>query len=245
MRRSLLALGLCVFVSCAQPQAQLVPDWIVDHADVLTDQEEFALMEVLLTFYERTSVELVGVAVPTTGEVSAAAFTTALFNQWDLGSRETGNGALLLLALDDRVVDIAVGPGIDWLLDRDQLDGIRTAMADRFGSEEYDAGFRIGFEMLMSAAESVPWTVDYTDLSTVVADSTGALGRIVALDATITGFVEEEAVVLGDDGQTARLSLPALVEPLSVDDLVGIHGRVKSLDALRLQVLSITVDYEM
>ena len=109
-----------------------MPDWIVDGADVLTAEEESALTERLLDFYERTTVELVGVTVEHSQGQTVAAYTSDLFNQWDLGSRQTNNGVVVLLALKERQVHITRGAGIALQLPQNRLNSITDSMAERF-----------------------------------------------------------------------------------------------------------------
>ena len=94
----------------------------------------------------------------------------------------------------------------------------------------------------MAAAESVTWTVDYASLREVVADSVRAIGRIVAVDAVITGFDGDNAVISDSDTVSAILQLPPNAPMLSVEDLLGIHARVLRAAPLELVTLSLEVD---
>ncbi len=224
------------------PQASLVPDWIVDDAEVLTTQEEYELVELLMAFYERTTVELVGVTIERLHGQPVVAFTETLFDEWDLGSRQTNNGIMVLLALEERQVHITHGSGMALQLPQNRLDSIMVAMAKRFGDGEISAGFKTGFTEIMAVAETVTWTVDYASLSAVAADSMRAAGRIVSTDAVITGFDDDHAIISDSDGISATLRLPLDTPMLAVDDLLGVHARVLRIVPLELIALSVEVD---
>ena len=52
-----------IVFGCMTADQPLEPDWIVDQADVLDAQDEYALMNMLSGFYDSSSVALVGVTV--------------------------------------------------------------------------------------------------------------------------------------------------------------------------------------
>jgi uncharacterized protein len=57
--------------------------------------------------------QLAVVMVNTTEGVDPRGFATELFNAWGIGHADRDNGALLLIALDDRAAEIVLGDGVD------------------------------------------------------------------------------------------------------------------------------------
>lgn len=234
--------AMLVFAACKAREPVLMPDWFVDSADVLTVQEEYELIEQLLGFYERTQVELAGVTVENLGGQTIEAYTAELFDTWELGTPQTNNGLMVVLALDERQVHIARGMGMAWEMPQSSLDSVAARMATEFGEGRYAAGFESGLTELMGMAEAVPWSVEYLSLQDIIDDGEAAVDRIAALDAELTGFDDDQVIITDPAGLRAILHMPTNVPLLSVEDLLGIHARVVSISPLELQVLGLEVD---
>ena len=233
---------LLLLAACKAREPMLSPDWIVDSADLLTEEQESELIELLRDFYQQTQVELAGVTVGSLPGRTIEAYAAELFDSWELGTLQTNNGILLMLAVEERLVHIARGMGIAWQMPQPVVDSLVTLMASDFGEARYAAGFDAGLNRIMEIAGSVPWTTDYLSIAKIRADGEAALERIAALDAEITGFDDDRVIVSGLEGQTVLLQMPANAPLLSVEDLLGLHGRVVNIDPLELQVLGLEVD---
>ncbi len=234
---------IVIIIGCLTTDQPLEPDWIVDQADVLEAEDKYALMDMLSGFYDSTSVALVGVTVESLQQQSIEAYTEALYTSWELGEPETNNGIMVLLAPVERLVHITVGNGVAWELSAQVLDSIKVEMANLFGAGEYRAGFETGFRLLMAQAGALTWNVDYTSISEVQADSLRSLGRILMTDCVITGFEEDLVVATDDEGNQIRLIVPMDVPMLSVEDVIGISGRVTQTTPLHVQVLDLSIDF--
>ena len=245
MTRMFRLVGYCALLlmaACEPPPVTLTPDWFVDSADLLTAQEEIEMIATLSEFYEQTQVELAGITVENLAGQPIEGYTATLFEDWELGTLETNNGIMVLLAVEERQVHIARGMGMAWHLPQSRVDSIATLMAGGFAQENYAAGFRSGLAQLMETAGAVPWVVDYLSIEDILEDGEQAIGRIAALDTELTGFEDDHVVVSGPAGNRALLQMPVNVPPLAVDDLLGIHGRIISINPLEMQVLGLEVD---
>ena len=118
-----------IVFGCMTADQPLEPDWIVDQADVIDAEDEYALMNMLSGFYDSSSVALVGVTVESLQQQSIEAYAEALYTSWELGAPETNNGIMVLLAPVERLVHITVGNGIAWELSAQVLDSIKIEMA--------------------------------------------------------------------------------------------------------------------
>ena len=112
---------------------------------------------------------------------------------------------MVLLAPVERLVHITVGNGMAWELSAQVLDSIKIEMANFFGAGEYRAGLESGFRSLMTRAGALSWSVDYTSLADVQADSSRSMGRILMTDCVITGFEEDLVVATDGGGNEIRL----------------------------------------
>lgn len=113
-RHIILILPVTMIFGCMTADRPLEPDWIVDQADVLETEDEYALMDMLSGFYDSTSVALVGVTVESLQQQSIEVYSEALYTSWELGAPETNNGIMVLLAPVERLVHITVGNGVAW-----------------------------------------------------------------------------------------------------------------------------------
>ena len=228
---------------CMIADQPLEPDWIVDQADVLEVEDEYALMNMLSAFYDSSSVALVGVTVESLQQQSIEAYTEALYASWELGAPETNNGIMVLLAPMERLVHITVGNGIAWELSPQVLDSIKIEMATFFGTGEYRAGLESGFRSLMTRAGALTWSIDYTSISDAQADSSSSMGRILMTDCVIAGFEEDLVVATDDKGNEIRLIVSMDVPMLSVEDVIGFTGRITQTTPLHAQVLNLSIDF--
>ncbi|MDE2731613.1 MAG: TPM domain-containing protein [Bacteroidota bacterium] len=235
-------LGLLLLAACEAHEPVLSPDWIVDSADLLTAEQESELIALLLNFHEQTQVELAAVTVAGLPGRTIEAYAAELFDNWELGTLQTNNGILVMLALEERQVYIARGMGINWQIPQPVVDSLITVMASEFGEARYAAGFEAGLRRIMEIASSVPWTTDYLSVAEIRADGEAALAGIASLEVEITGFDDDRVITADPEGQTVWLQMPVSVPLLSVDDLLGLHGRVVSISPLELQVLGLEVD---
>lgn len=240
---TLFCTAAILVAGCAVENRMPEPDWIVDQADVLTAEDEGALVNMLSDYFDSTSVAIAGITVESIQGESIELYAANLFTVWELGDPVTDNGVLVVLQSDKRLVHITVGNGMVQELPIQVLDSIEVTMADQFGSGDYRGGFEVGFDQLMQAASQVPWRIAYTSISDAVSDSLRSMNQIILSEGMITGFEEDIVVVMDSDDREARLIIPAEAPILSVDDLVGFAGRIVELQSFQIRVLSLEVDF--
>ncbi len=90
--------------------------YVNDFANVLTPEQETALVDKLHIHKEQTSNQIGVVTVPTTGDETIETYAVKLFEEWGIGRKDYDNGALLLVAVADRKVRIEVGYGLESVL---------------------------------------------------------------------------------------------------------------------------------
>jgi len=232
-----------LITGCLVENQMLEPDWIVDEADVLEIEEEYALTNLLSDFYDSTSVALVGVAINSVHGESVESYAESLYNSWELGDPETHNGILVLLLTEDRMVHIMVGSGIAQHISSQAVDSIKTRMANWFGGGEYRTGFEIGFNLLMRRAEALPWKIAYTNISEAERDSLESVNQILSAEGMITGFEKDLVTLTDSDGKEVYLIIPINAPVLSVDDIIGFTGRIVDMQPIHVQVLNLDVNY--
>lgn len=90
--------------------------FVNDFADCMDDADEKTICELGTVLKEKTTAEIVVVTVESTGGDDISDYATNLARDWGIGNKEKNNGALILLASEDRDVFIAVGYGLEGAL---------------------------------------------------------------------------------------------------------------------------------
>ena len=87
--------------------------WVSDTADILSDSTEAQLNKMISELEAKNGAEIAVVTVNETAPYpSPKAFTTKLFNHWGIGKKDINNGALYLISVGDRRVEIETGYGL-------------------------------------------------------------------------------------------------------------------------------------
>jgi uncharacterized protein len=115
--RWLAILMFCVMPLAAVAQTYPSPlsDTVSDHADALTAEVEARMTAALRATREETGVQVMLAVIGSradygdTGRMDA--FAKGLFNAWGIGDATRNDGVLILLALTDREVRVALGSG--------------------------------------------------------------------------------------------------------------------------------------
>lgn len=90
--------------------------WVSDMADVLTGTEVTLINGAIDALEQENGAEIAVVTVDTTGATSAKAFAHELFNRWGVGKAGADNGVLVLLAKNDRRIEVETGYGAEGVL---------------------------------------------------------------------------------------------------------------------------------
>lgn len=111
-----LILALLLWASgLAAQQAELpaLTGRVVDQAELLDTQAEARLTSMLAAHEQATSEQVVVVTVPDLQGRSIEEFGVQLGREWGIGQKGEDNGALLIVARDDRKIRIEVGYGLE------------------------------------------------------------------------------------------------------------------------------------
>ena len=123
--------------------------YVLDQANVLSDQTERYIIENNKVLFNGTGAELVFVTLDFTGATDIADYAYALFKQWGIGSQENNNGVLVLMSIGAEDYYLLSGDGLEGKLDAGELDELAyTYLEPDFAKEDYDAGAQKLFEAL-------------------------------------------------------------------------------------------------
>jgi uncharacterized protein len=123
---------------------------VVDAANLLSAEQRTALEAKLKAHQDRTTDQVVVATVSSLGGTSVEDYGNRLYRHWQLGQKDKNNGALLLVAPNERKVRIEVGYGLEGAL-TDALSGviIRTAIAPRFKAGDFPGGINAGVDAVL------------------------------------------------------------------------------------------------
>ena len=153
--RCLLALGLWGMLAFASAQG-LVPvpalsARVIDQTGTL-DAASLAAIEAKLAAFEQSNgSQVVVLMVPTTAPEDIADFTQRVGDAWKIGRADVGDGALFVIAKNDRRLRIATAKALEGaipdLMARRILDG---AVTPAFRQGDYAGGINAGLDQILA-----------------------------------------------------------------------------------------------
>lgn len=123
-----------------------------DDAKVLSSQTVQQLEAQLKLHEDSTSNQIAILIIPSLQGEAIEDYTLKVAKKWKLGSAKNDNGALLLIAVEDRKMRIEVGQGLEGVL-TDALTSqiIRHELAPNFRRGDYDTGVRAAVTAMIQA----------------------------------------------------------------------------------------------
>ena len=162
MLRALLASLVLAGVSApaAAQDLQPVPQFtarVTDLTGTLTSGQQAEMEQKLLAFEQRKGSQVVLLVVPTTGPETIEQYAIRVAEAWKPGREGVDDGALLLVALQDRVVRIEVGYGLEGVLP----DAIARRIIDEtitplFRQRDIFGGVSAGLSRIMQVIDGEP-----------------------------------------------------------------------------------------
>ena len=125
---------------------------VVDQAVILTSAEESRLTTKLKDLEDKTSIQLVVVTLSSLRGNPIEDWGLALGRTWGIGQKGKDNGALLIVAPNDRELRIEVGYGLEGTLpDATASAIIRNVILPRFKSGDMADGISDGVDAIIAA----------------------------------------------------------------------------------------------
>ncbi|WP_315266259.1 TPM domain-containing protein [Pseudomonas fragi] len=148
MRVSRLGLGLLLWLFIATAQALTFPALsgrVVDEGQMLDPATREQLTQTLQAHEKATGEQVVVVTVPDLQGTPIEDFGYQLGRAWGIGQKDKNNGALLIVARDDRKLRIEVGYGLeDRLTDAQASVIINQIITPAFKAGDYNQGISDG-----------------------------------------------------------------------------------------------------
>src|SRR5215472_15620822 len=133
---------------------------VVDQANIMTAQSRTDLEAKLKELEDKSGIQLVVATVKSLQGGDVETYANGLFRSWKLGEGKKNNGALLLIAPNERKVRIEVGYGLEGTL-TDALSSviISSAIIPRFKNKDFSGGIERGVDGIISvlSGDSAEW----------------------------------------------------------------------------------------
>ena len=153
---------LAPLLASSQAALQIIPPLtarVIDTTGTLSAAQRDALDAKLAAFEQRKGAQMVVLMVPTTQPEDITDFAQRVGELWKLGRKNVGDGLLLLVAKNDRVVRIATAKSLEGAVpDLAASRVIEQAITPRFRSGDFAGGLDAGTDQLMAliSGEGLP-----------------------------------------------------------------------------------------
>ena len=160
MRVSTLGLGLLLWLFIATAQALTFPTLsgrVVDDGHLLDPATQQQLSQTLAGHEKATGEQVVVVTVPDLQGATIEDFGYQLGRAWGIGQKDQNNGALLIVARDDRKLRIEVGYGLeDRLTDAQSSVIINQIITPAFKAGNFSQGISEGVAAMLQVLGGDP-----------------------------------------------------------------------------------------
>ncbi len=150
-RATLLALLLCFsFAAAADVAVPPLSGRVVDQTGTLTSGDIASLTRTLKDLETRKGSQIAVLIVPTTDQESIEQFSIRVAEAWKIGRKKIDDGALLVVAKNDRHLRIEVGYGLEGALtDATTRRIIDEDITPKFKSGDFAGGISAGVDRMI------------------------------------------------------------------------------------------------
>lgn len=154
--RALLLL-LLAFPAWAQVAVPQLTARVTDLTGTLTREQTASLEQMIQSFEARKGSQIAVVMVPTTEPEAIEQYALRVAERWKVGRKNVDDGAILVMAKNDRALRIEVGYGLEGALnDATASRIIREAIVPRFREGDYYGGINAGVDRMIRVIDGEP-----------------------------------------------------------------------------------------
>ena len=157
-RVSLLALLVCwAFAAFADVAVPPLSGRVVDQTGTLSSGSIDRLTQTLKNLEARKGSQIAVLIVPTTAPETIEQFSIRVAEAWKIGRKKIDDGALVVVAKDDRKLRIEVGYGLEGALnDATAKRIIDEVMTPRFRNGDFAGGISAGVDRIVGVIDGEP-----------------------------------------------------------------------------------------
>ena len=123
------------------PERPVPPRLVNDFGNILSDRDKETLERKLVAYNDSTSTQIAVVTISTLNGYSEDDYGIRLARKWGIGQKGKNNGVLILVAKEERAIDIEVGYGLEgYISDGDCKRIIDDIMIPQFKQSNFYAG---------------------------------------------------------------------------------------------------------
>ncbi|MDZ4140809.1 MAG: YgcG family protein [Methylotenera sp.] len=157
-RTLLLAFTLCgSLIAGAQVMVPAPAGRVTDQTSTLTAEQKAALEQTLQAFEVRKGSQLAVLIISTTAPEMIEQYALRVGDQWKLGRKKVDDGAILVIAKNDRALRIEVGYGLEGALnDATSKRIISEIITPRFKQGDFYGGITAGVDQIIRVIDGEP-----------------------------------------------------------------------------------------
>lgn len=157
-RVSLLAIMLCSsLIAVAQVPVPPLTGRVTDQTSTLDAEQKSALEQSLQAFEARKGSQIAVLIVPTVSPESIEQYSLRVAEVWKLGRKKVDDGAILVIAKDDRALRIEVGYGLEGALnDATSKRIVSEIITPRFKQGDFYGGITAGVDQMVKVIDGEP-----------------------------------------------------------------------------------------
>ncbi len=154
----LLACALCWSAfALAQLPVPPLTGHVIDQTGTLTTEQMATLEQTLTSFEARKGSQLAVLMVATSAPEEIEQYALRVAEQWKLGRKKVDDGAILVVAKNDRAMRIEVGYGLEGALtDLTSKRIISETILPRFKSQDFYGGITAGVGQIIRVVDGEP-----------------------------------------------------------------------------------------
>ena len=158
LKALLAAAALCwLAVAGAQIPVPALTGRVVDQTGTLSPAQQASLEQTLATFEARKGTQIAVLIIPTTAPEAIEQFSIRAAEKWKVGRRKVDDGAILVVAKDDRATRIEVGYGLEGVLtDLASHRIIDEVILPRFKNQDFYGGIAAGVDQIIRVVDGEP-----------------------------------------------------------------------------------------
>ena len=154
----LLAFMLCgSLLAVAQVPVPALTGHVIDQTGTLTAEQKSSLEQTLTAFKARKGSQLAVLMIPSSAPEEIEQYALRVAEQWKLGRKKVDDGAILVVAKDDRALRIEVGYGLEGALnDATSKRIISEIIVPQFKQQDYHGGITAGIGQIIRVIDGEP-----------------------------------------------------------------------------------------
>jgi uncharacterized protein len=157
--RAIRLLVVLLFAASAWADVAVPPlkGRVTDLTGTLKTEQVASLEQLLQSFEARKGSQIAVLMVPTTAPETIEQYALRVAEQWKIGRKKVDDGAILVVAKDDRALRIEVGYGLEGALNDATANRIiREVIVPRFREGDFFGGISAGVDRMIRVIDGEP-----------------------------------------------------------------------------------------